>query len=352
MARMAKEVRSHLEKARSSALSAVENYNRPTASFRTRTFVVLMIIAWTALLHAVFYKRGSKPWYLLDPKSKRKRYVKIDGEPKHWELATCIERFWPGTATPEKFNLEFLIGLRNKIEHRDTPELDPALYGECQAALMNFEEVLEAEFGAAFGLIPGVAVALQFSTMRPQAQEEALRKLQSKAAQDVLHYANAFRATLPDNVAGSAKFALNLFLIPKVANRSGSADLAVEFVNYDPSKPEEMAQLERVVALIKEKRVPVVSEGLMKPKAVVERVSAELPFTFTMDTHTRAWRHYKVRPTSAAVNRARTKSEFCVFDELAEGYGYSEAWVRFLIKKLSDASEYKTVTGRTARRRR
>ena len=33
-----------------------------------------------------------------------------------------------------------LVALRNKIEHRDHPELDPALYGECQATLMNFEE--------------------------------------------------------------------------------------------------------------------------------------------------------------------------------------------------------------------
>jgi hypothetical protein len=352
MTRLPRTVSSHLEKARASALSAVENYNKPTASFRTRGFVVLIIIAWTALFHAVFYKRGVKPWYLIDPNSKRKRYVKVDGEPKHWELATCIEQYWPGVTNPEKSNIQFLIGLRNKIEHRDAPELDPALYGECQATLMNFEEILESEFGADSALVPGATVALQFSAMRPQAQERALKRLQSKVAKDVLQFANGFRADLPSEVSGSTKFALNLFLIPRVANRPGSADLAVEFVHYDPAKPEEMAQLEKVVALIKEKRVPVASQGLMKPGTVVKRVAAKLPFRFTMDTHTRAWRHYDARPAGSAADPTKTNVDFCVYDELAEAYGYTEAWVKFLTKKLKDPKEYQRVTGKKPRKRR
>ena len=39
-------------------------------------------------------------------------------------------------APPSRKNIEFFLGLRNKIEHRYYPELDPALYGECQAMLM------------------------------------------------------------------------------------------------------------------------------------------------------------------------------------------------------------------------
>ncbi len=39
------EVKSLLQKARDSAILAVETYNRPTATFRSGAYVVLMIIA-------------------------------------------------------------------------------------------------------------------------------------------------------------------------------------------------------------------------------------------------------------------------------------------------------------------
>ena len=45
MPRLRKQVRLHLEKARSSALCAVENYNKPGVSFPTRTYNILMVIA-------------------------------------------------------------------------------------------------------------------------------------------------------------------------------------------------------------------------------------------------------------------------------------------------------------------
>ena len=93
---------------------------------RTRTYTVLMVIAWTALFHAVFHRRGKKPWYVAEGDDPNVRYQKIDGEPKHWELAEAIRRYYGGEDTPARRNLEFMVALRNKIEHRDHPELDPA----------------------------------------------------------------------------------------------------------------------------------------------------------------------------------------------------------------------------------
>ena len=54
----------HLAKAKDACLAAVTNYNRPGTAFRTRTYTVLMVIAWTALFHAIFHRRGKKPWYV------------------------------------------------------------------------------------------------------------------------------------------------------------------------------------------------------------------------------------------------------------------------------------------------
>ena len=52
-----KVVSSHLEKAKESTVAAVDCYNRCGTKFRSGSYIVLMCIAWTSLLHAVFFKR-------------------------------------------------------------------------------------------------------------------------------------------------------------------------------------------------------------------------------------------------------------------------------------------------------
>ena len=51
-------VKMHLEKARDSALLAVEVYNKPAVSFKSAAYISLMYIAWTALFHSIFFKRN------------------------------------------------------------------------------------------------------------------------------------------------------------------------------------------------------------------------------------------------------------------------------------------------------
>jgi len=61
----------------------VDVYNRPGPRFRTAHYIVLIVIAWTALFHAMFYKKGTKPWYKkkgTNPKGDQ--YFHIDGDPK------------------------------------------------------------------------------------------------------------------------------------------------------------------------------------------------------------------------------------------------------------------------------
>jgi hypothetical protein len=137
--KLSKIVKVNLHKCRSAALAAVEVYNRPGPRFRTAHYLVMITIAWNALFHAIFYNRGKRPWYRKKTSGSRTgiRYQKIDGEPRHWDLSECIRQYWGTVNAPERHNLEFIVGLRNKIEHRDLPELDASLYGECQAALLN-----------------------------------------------------------------------------------------------------------------------------------------------------------------------------------------------------------------------
>ena len=259
-----------------------------------------MTIAWTALFHAIFHRRGTKPWYEENGSGGEVKYKMVDGEPWHWELAECTRRYYLADNPPQRKNLEFMIALRNKIEHRDHPELDPALYGQCQAMLMNFEELLTKEFGDEHAVSGQLSVALQFSALRPEAQKQALGRLESSTATDLLDFIRQFHAELPREVLDSSSYSLRVFLVPRLANRAKSADLAVRFVSYDPSRPEEMEALRAVTALIKDRHVAVASHGLKKPSGVVRLLGGCLPYRVTMHTHTMAWKFYDVRPATGA----------------------------------------------------
>jgi hypothetical protein len=305
-----------------------------------------MSIAWTALFHAIFYKRKQKPWYVDSGSGRGKRYVKIEGEPKHWDLNECIRQYYGKENPPERENLRFLVGLRNKIEHRHLPALDAPLYGECQATLLNFENRLAEEFGNKWGLAENLAISLQFTSMLPDEKQESLRALGSSAAQDVLEYVRQFRAELPEEVLNSTAYSFRVFLVPKTANRHNNADMAVEFVPYDPSRPEEMKELEKVTALIKEKSIGVTEKDKLKPKQVVAKVDETISHPMNMHVHTRCWKFFQVRPKNGAENPYRTDDRYCVYAEAHGDYVYTDAWVRKLVRELEDADRYKEIVGR------
>src|SRR5207245_10380680 len=124
------------------------------------------------------------------------RYVKVDGEPKHWDLSECLRQYFADKNPPEQKNLEFLIGLRNKIERRHLPEFDAALYGECQAALLNLEGLLVAEFGERYALAEQLAISLQFSRVVPEEKVKVARVLATSSVKNVKDYIEKFRAGL------------------------------------------------------------------------------------------------------------------------------------------------------------
>jgi len=340
-----KVVLQHLEKSRAAALAAVEVYNKPGSQFKTAHYLVMMTIAWTALFHAIFFKRGNKPWHRKKNSGSRILYEKVDGEYKHWELRDCLREFFQGDNPPERQNLEFIIGLRNKIEHRHLPQLDPALYGECQSSLMNFESLLVSEFGEEYAINEGLAVALQFSRSIPDEKAAAIRKLVSTSSKDVLDYIEKFRGGLPPEVLNSTQYSFSVYLVPKTANRKSAADLCVEFVPYDASHPEEMEELKKITTMIKEKQVPVASADLLKPCQVLEELRPRIPFKVNSATHVRAWQHFQIRPRGGSTDSAKTDARYCMYDKPHGDYLYTKAWVKKLTDELSDPSRFRAITG-------
>ena len=82
MRRLSRQVKAALEKACDSAILAVEVYNKPAVKFKSGGYIVLMVIAWTSLFHAIFLRRKTKPFY----RKSNRRFEKIDEDFKHWEL--------------------------------------------------------------------------------------------------------------------------------------------------------------------------------------------------------------------------------------------------------------------------
>lgn len=336
--RLPTEVVANLQKAREAALLAVETYNRPGTAFRSGGYIVFMIIAWTSLFHAIFFKRKIRPYY---HKKGSSRYERVDDDYKRWELMECLRQYFKEQNPPARKNLEFFIGLRNKIEHRFLPQIDTDIFGESQAMLMNFEAMLAEAFGEKHSLSASLLFALQFSKTVQTAQQKAMRGAAKQHLQSVRKYVEKFRLALSDDVSVDPTYSFKVFLIPKVGTHAKSSDVAVEFVRYDPSKPEEMKQYERLVAMIKPKQVSVANLGGLTASGVVRGVAAKLVGKrFTLNTHVKCWKHFNTRPSAKGPSPEACDNRYCYYDAVHKDYVYTPAWVNFLVEKLGDSATY------------
>ncbi len=336
------ETEANLKKAHEAALLAVETYNRPGTAFRSAGYVVLMVVAWTALFHAIFGKKRIKPYYR--QKAHPTRFERVDGDYKHWELSECVQQFFKDQNPAVRMNLEFFIKLRNKIEHRFLPSLDVEIFGECQALLTNFENLMCEAFGNKNALSANLAFALQFARSINVAQQTALRGAARRNFQSVRKFIETFRTSLSDDIYADQNYSFKVFLIPNVGASRSADDVAVEFLKYDPSKPEEMAKYQKFITLIKPKQFNVINATGFKPGEVVSRVVARLNGkTFNQASHALCWHHFKARPPKGAADASMCNPQFCSYDAVHKDYVYTQHWVDFLVEKLSDEATYAVV---------
>src|SRR6266536_2282820 len=132
-----------LQASKDEALLAVDLYNGPYERRSLEAFIVHMHLAWLYLLHAELIRDGVDFRYWQRGKH---RLVKINGEPKTWELGRCAAKRW-GDEDPVRKNIEFFIGLRDKIEHRFQEATTVAVAGHAQAHVLNYETELVSQFG-------------------------------------------------------------------------------------------------------------------------------------------------------------------------------------------------------------
>lgn len=325
-----------IESSIDAALLAVEIYNKPRTAFRSQGYITLMNIAWTQLFHAYFHHTiGDKYYY----KNANGRYKLINNEKKAWELNTCIKKY-PQLNEGIKANLNFFIGLRNKIEHRriSKTEVDIHIFGECQALLYNYETTLINMFGDQYSLNEHLAYSLQFSRLRTSEQERANKMVLEEELKDLKNFIQKYRASLSEEIFNTQEYSIKLIQVPKVTNTNRN-DLAIEFVNWNQLSEEDRINYEKLTAIIKDKivKAEAVNVDRLKPGVVIKNVSEELGIKFTHYDHKCFFTVFSIRPIKGdGKDPTNTNSRFCHYDVAHDDYLYQKSWIEFLIHFITE----------------
>lgn len=269
-----------LKKSREAALAAVQIFNNPNVTFKSETYVVLMNIAWTYLLHA-FYRAEKVDYRYFTQGSKKKQYDHTkNGAFKHWELERCINDTRCPLEPEVVHNLRFLIGLRHEIEHQMTTRIDDLLSARFQACCINYHDAVVKLFGEKYGIAKHLAVSLQFSSLNHE-QVDTLEQ-QAGLPSHIRKYIEGFDGALTPEVFSSAKFAYRVIFVPKTANHPNQADQVITFVKADS---EIAKSVNAQYAVIKETERPK-----WLPSQIVVKMKAEGFKKFGMSQHTDLWK--------------------------------------------------------------
>lgn len=308
-----------------------------------------MHLAWLYLLHAEFIRDGTDVRYR--EKKNPRRLVKIDGEPKLWELERCLRERWIDPKDPVRANISFFIALRNKIEHRYARvqrSLELSLSGHVQAHLVNFEDELTAQFGADYSLAEKIRFPVFVGTFT-QPGTEALKALQSKLPRKLKDFIEAYHTSLDPDVEKDQRFALRLRVTLDLANR-GPADMAIKFTRFEDLTPGQIQTLEeigRTGAVIQRDRIRNVrGHGEYSPAQIAKIVNDAIPFTFNRAHVTSAWKRNRIRPPKGDAHPELTDEKYCTWDARHGDYGYTEAWVKKLIRECSTREGFINYIGR------
>src|SRR5262249_36301147 len=151
-----------------------------------------------------------------------KRFEKVDDEYKRWELAECLRQYYKSDNPPVRKNLDFFIAIRHKIEHCSLAKLDPEIFGECQALLLNFENLLSSEFGERYAIRGGLTFALQFSKVVAKPDQTETKQGKKKTFQTIKQFIDHFRSSLSTEVQNDLAYSFKVFLVPKIGNHASS----------------------------------------------------------------------------------------------------------------------------------
>jgi hypothetical protein len=274
-----------VNKSREAALSAVQIFNNPNITFKAETYIVLMIIAWTYLMHAHYRSVNVEYRYFKHNGQRRKFDRTKNGAYKHWELERCLNEGVSPIDTDSANNLRFLIGLRHEIEHQMTTKIDDILSARFQACCLNYNTYIKQLFGNEWGIENHLSFSLQFSTISTEQKE--LLEQHKELPGYIQGYIQNFDEALSDAEFSNQRYAYRILFVPKTANRKGQADKVVEFVKSDSPLAE---VINKEYAVIKE-----TEKTKYLPSQIIQKMNEEGFNQFNMHRHTTFWKQLEAK---------------------------------------------------------
>jgi hypothetical protein len=196
-----------------------------------------------------------------------------------------------------------------------------------QSTCLNFEKALTDLFGQRLTLGRELGFSLQFAKLT----KEDIAMLQGfDLPEHIAALDNSLAAKLGEGDGDSLEYQ---FKVVYTLTNASKAKAHFEFVQPDSDEGKEIQNV-----LIKYK--PVNDIWPLRPVDIIKRVKKSSGRNFTSDKHQRAWKMYKARPMTGAVDPATTDNRFCLYHPPYKSYTYSQAWVDFLIKEIADDSRW------------
>lgn len=308
-----------IKKSREAALAAVQIFNNPNITFKSESFIVLMNIAWTYLLHA-HYRKSKIEYRYYKLQGTRKKFDKTKhGAYKHWELERCLNDENNPIDRDAANNLRFLIGLRHEIEHQMTTKIDDILSARFQACCLNYNHYLKTLFEDEEGIEKYLSFSLQFSSINTEQKE--LLEDHKELPGNILGFIKNFDETLSDEEYSSQHYAYRILFVQKMANNKGQADKVIEFVKSDSPMAE---AINKEYAVIKE-----TEKTKFLPKQIVEIVQSSGFPNFTNHHHIVFWKS----------KDAKNPSKGYGTDVAGEKWHWYQRWLDEVLKHCDDQGE-------------
>lgn len=269
-----------LTKSREAMLAAVQTFNNPNIQFKSESFIVLSVIAWTYLLHAYYRSKNIDYRYFEIKVNKKKYNTTKRGAYKYWELERCLDDGQCPIDGIAKNNLKFIIGLRHEIEHQMTTRIDDYLSARFQACCLNYNHYIKCVFDERKGIDKHLSFSLQFSSIK----EEHAKQLKefTDLPKNISAYINDFDSSIPDHEYNDMRYSYRVLYIPKSVNYKGQADKVIEFLPADSAEAE---KLNKEYILIKEKEKPK-----FLPSKIVLAINNDGHIDFKQHHHTQLWK--------------------------------------------------------------
>ncbi len=269
-----------LLKSKESMLSAVQIFNNPNIQFKSESFIVLSVVAWTYLLHA-YYRNIKIEYRYFDQGEKRKSFHTTKcGAYKYWELERCLNDDKSPIDKITASNLRFLIGLRHEIEHQMTTKIDDLLSARFQACCLNYNYYLKKLFSKQEGIEKYLSFSLQFSSLSEKQVDQLVDY--EGLPQNISAYIQNFDQGLSEKDFNDSRFSYRVLFVPKTANRKGQADKVIEFIPADSKIAEGM---NKEYVLVKEKEKQKYAAG-----DIWKQMNKEGYKKFGVYQHTQLWR--------------------------------------------------------------